>query len=377
MKKILALLLSIIFIFSLAACGDNPADNKETPDYEEQQTDESIEDEQKESKKQNKEKNKPKEFNASAWVKDNTLISFYLMYSESKPEINQHLTLKILDGKAVLYSKKGEGEEQPITIYKETDEGIVTTQLLYIGDAKGALVDLPKADYHDIKEFLPETGNVMMTFGARADNDIYKNKEFTGKTEYIGRKCDVIEKKSGISTQTTYLDSESGIVLKYETVTKLNGTETRVVHCYVTALEYGKVTENDVNIDLSHFKVTYEEPEAAPENTEENKQDEEKDEESEYISWPDNEFTKLVPAPEIEAKVLKADTIGKMFTIDVEWTLDEGAVYAQQLAEAGFGDDCAEKFSKHGYIDRTENGVNVQLLEIGGKVNVSIMPVEE
>ncbi len=269
MKKILALLLSIIFIFSLTACGgDKPAGNEENPNYEEQQIEESHEDEQKEEKKQDEEKNKPKEYDAKAWMKDNTSISFYLIYNEQKPEVNELLTFKILDGKAVLYSKKGDAEEKPVTIYEETDEGIVTTQLLYIGDAKGAMVNLPKTDYHDLKEYLPKTGNVAATFGARAEKDLYKDREITGKTEYLGRKCDVIEKSSGVSTQTTYLDSDTGIIMKNENVTRMNDKEARVVSCYVTAFDYGKVTEDDVNIDLSDFKVTYEEPEEVEENKE-------------------------------------------------------------------------------------------------------------
>ncbi len=257
MKKILALLLSIIFIFSLAACGDKSTGNEENPNHEEQQIEQQPE--KKEEKKQDE--NKPKEYNPTAWMKDNTSISFYLIYNEQKPEVNELLTFKILDGKAVLYSKKGDAEEKPITIYEETDEGIVTTQLLYIGGAKAALVNLPKTDYHDLKEFLPKTGNVAATFGARAEKDLYKDREITGKTEYLGRKCDVIEKSSGVSTQTTYLDSETGIIMKNENVTRMNDKEARVVSCYVTAFEYGKVTEGDVNIDLSDFKITYEEPE--------------------------------------------------------------------------------------------------------------------
>ncbi len=262
MKKLLSILLALTIILSLVACGGHkPTGDEEKANREEQQIEQSREEEKKEEKKQDEEKNKPKEYDATAWVKDNTSISFYLMYNEQKPEINQHLTFKILDGKAVLYSKKGEDEERPITIYEETAEGIVTTQLLYIGDAKAAMVNLPKADQHDLTEYLPKTGNVLATFGARAEKDSYKDKEITGKTEYLGRKCDVIEKNSGVSTQTIYLDSESGIIMKNETVTKLNDTVTRAVSCYVTGLEYGEVTEDDVTVDLSDFKITYEEPE--------------------------------------------------------------------------------------------------------------------
>ena len=100
------------------------------------------------------------------------------------------------------------------------------------------------------------------------------------------------------------------------------------------------------------------------------------DKNEEVGKWPDNEFTRLIPAPSIDVSVLAQDTIGELFTLQVEWTLEQGTEYAQQLADAGFGDDCAEKFAKYGYIDRTANGVNVQLLEIGGKVDISIMPVE-
>ena len=267
MKKILALLLSLIFIFSLAACGDKPSGNEENPNQEEQQVEQKQPEKKQEEKKEDK--NKPKEYNPTAWIKDNTSISFYLLYNEQKPEVNQLLTFKILDGKAVLYSKKGDEEELPITIYEETDEGIVTTQLLHIYGQKGASVGLPKTDYHDLKEYLPKTGNVMATFGARAEKDNYKNREITGSAEYLGRKCDLLEKDSGVSAQTVYLDKETGIIMKIETITKINDTETRNISSYVTACEYGTVTEDDVNIDLSEYKVTYIEPEEEnPENKE-------------------------------------------------------------------------------------------------------------
>lgn len=265
MKKILALLLSLIFIFSLAACGDKPSGNEENLSQEEQQVEKQPEKKQEEKKE---DKNKPKEYNPTAWIKDNTSISFYLLYSEQKPEVNQLLTFKILDGKAVLYSKKGEDEEKPITIYEETDEGIVVTQLLYVGDAKAAMVNLPKAEHHDLKEYLPNTGNVMAVFGARAEKDNYKNREITGSAEYLGRKCDVFEKNSGVVVQTAYLDKETGIIMKNETVTKTNDKEVRQISSYVTEFEYGTVTEDDVNIDISDFKITYEEPEENTENKE-------------------------------------------------------------------------------------------------------------
>ncbi len=96
------------------------------------------------------------------------------------------------------------------------------------------------------------------------------------------------------------------------------------------------------------------------------------------IGWPQNEYTALIPTPDVGGKALsEGDMIGELFTVDLEWTIEQGTAYAQQLADAGFGDDCAEKFEKYGYIDRTANGVNVQILDLFGKVNISIMKTEE
>ena len=60
MKKILALLLSLIFIFSLSACGYKPSSNEENQNQEEQQIEQkSSEDENKpEEKKEDKKANK-------------------------------------------------------------------------------------------------------------------------------------------------------------------------------------------------------------------------------------------------------------------------------------------------------------------------------
>ncbi len=96
------------------------------------------------------------------------------------------------------------------------------------------------------------------------------------------------------------------------------------------------------------------------------------------LGWPQNEYTALIPTPDVGGKALSdGDMIGELFTVDMEWTIEQGTAYAQQLADAGFGDDCAEKFEKYGYIDRTANGVNVQLLDLFGTVNISIMNVEQ
>jgi len=199
------------------------------------------------------------DYDESAWLEENTSISFYFMYQDGA-EDNELLTLKVRDDKAVLYSKKGEGEEQPITIYEETDEGIVVTQLLYVGDKKGAFQNLPKTKVHSLMEYLPKTGNVLATFGARGDKDSYRNKEIAREEKYIGRKCDVIENITLAGTSTTYLDKETGIILKSETILKSGDTESRVVQALVTELEYGNVTKDDVTVDLSDYELTVEEP---------------------------------------------------------------------------------------------------------------------
>ena len=265
MKKLLAILLGVIMVFSLSSCFEDtekPSGDEEVNNQiEQEENKEENKTENKDDKKQVEKKEddgKPAEYDPTAWIKDNTSISFYLLYNENNPDVNQLLTFKILDGKAVLYSKKGEEEEMPITIYEETDEGIVVTQLLHIYDSHAAIVNEPKADHHDLAKYLPQTGNVMATFGARAEKDSYKDKEITGSAEYIGRKCDVIEKNSGVTVQTTYLDKETGIILKSESVTKINDTESRHISCYVTAFEYGTVTDEDVTVDFSGYKVTYE-----------------------------------------------------------------------------------------------------------------------
>lgn len=95
------------------------------------------------------------------------------------------------------------------------------------------------------------------------------------------------------------------------------------------------------------------------------------------LGWPDNDYTRLVPTPTCGGKVLSSGEIGTLFAVEVKWTMEQGLVYAKQLADAGFGDDCAELYEQHGYIDRTANGVNVQVLDLFGMASVSIMPVEE
>jgi len=94
------------------------------------------------------------------------------------------------------------------------------------------------------------------------------------------------------------------------------------------------------------------------------------------LGWPENEYTALVPTPTCGGKVLSSGEIGTLFSIELKWEMEQGLTYAQLLQDAGFGDDCVEKYENHGYIDRTANGLNVQLLDLFGVTSISIMPVE-
>ena len=95
------------------------------------------------------------------------------------------------------------------------------------------------------------------------------------------------------------------------------------------------------------------------------------------LNWPDNEYTKLVPAPNCGGKVLTSGEIGTLFAIELKWTMEQGLTYAKLLQDAGFGDDCVAKYEKGGTLDRTANGVNVQLMDLFGTTSLSIMPAEE
>ena len=95
------------------------------------------------------------------------------------------------------------------------------------------------------------------------------------------------------------------------------------------------------------------------------------------LDWPDNDYTKLVPAPDCGGKVLTSGEIGELFAIELKWEMEQGLTYAQLLEDAGFGDDCAEKYEQYGYIDRTANGFNVQLLDVFGATSLSIMPAPD
>lgn len=95
------------------------------------------------------------------------------------------------------------------------------------------------------------------------------------------------------------------------------------------------------------------------------------------LDWPDNDYTKLVPVPDCGGKVLSSGEIGNLFAIELKWDMEQGLTYAQLLQDAGFGEDCVEKYEKQGYLDRTANGVNVQLMDLFGTTSLSIMPVPD
>ena len=92
--------------------------------------------------------------------------------------------------------------------------------------------------------------------------------------------------------------------------------------------------------------------------------------------WPENDYTALVPVPDEGGKVLTSGEMGTLFSIELKWEMEQGLAYAQKLADAGFGEDCAEKYETYGYIDRTVNGVNVQLMDLFGMTSLCIMTVE-
>ena len=92
--------------------------------------------------------------------------------------------------------------------------------------------------------------------------------------------------------------------------------------------------------------------------------------------WPENEYTKLVPTPNCGGTISKSAEIGELFAIELEWTMEQGLTYAKLLQDAGFGEDCVETYEKQGYLDRTANGVNVQLMDMMGITSISIMKAE-
>ncbi len=123
--------------------------------------------------------------------------------------------------------------------------------------------------------------------------------------------------------------------------------------------------------------VTQDEDTSKDEDASSDEEDENVPTEGTPLGWPENDYTKLVPTPNSGGKVLTSGEMGTLFSVELKWTMDQGLVYAQQLEDAGFGDDCVEKYEQYGYIDKTANGLNVQLLDLFGVASLCIMPVEE
>lgn len=94
------------------------------------------------------------------------------------------------------------------------------------------------------------------------------------------------------------------------------------------------------------------------------------------LGWPENDYTALVPTPDAGGKVLTSGEVGELFAIELKWDMQQGLAYAQMLQDAGFGEDCVEMYEKYGYIDRTANGVNIQLMDLFGVTSLSIMRAE-
>ena len=140
----------------------------------------------------------------------------------------------------------------------------------------------------------------------------------------------------------------------------------------------GSQQQEQQDADAPDTGEQQDEPEQQPQDAEEPEQaDEDIPTEGKPLDWPENDYTALVPVPDEGGKVLAADEIGTLFAVDLDWEMEKGIAYAQKLQDAGFGEDCVEKYEQYGYIDRTANGVNVQLLDMFGKTSISIMPVEE
>ena len=90
--------------------------------------------------------------------------------------------------------------------------------------------------------------------------------------------------------------------------------------------------------------------------------------------WPENNLTKLLPTP-AQGKVVYVGGSDTFSTIEVSWTYDEVLAYVKQLKDAGFGDDIVEKFEQQKAINRTHNGVNIDLVYVNDtQTNITLMP---
>ncbi len=258
MKKILSVILVILLSLSLISCfeDDKPAAGEEETDISNDISKTEAEETDKRDVEITEEK-KPGEYDPSAWVKDNLSVSFYLYYTEGS-DSNELITLKVCDGTAVMFSKKGDAEERPTSLYQETDSGLVHTSLMNIGGSKIAYRSLPEAD-KNFENALPQIMYIAGSFGRRIDSNPIKGYEYKGTDTYIGRKCEVYENTSYVGKTTFLIDSETGIILKAASEYSANGENLSTVSILVTELEYGKVSQEDVAVNLDEYKMTYEE----------------------------------------------------------------------------------------------------------------------
>ncbi len=262
MKKIFAILLSLVTVLSLVSCDtqkllselenlvSNELANIETSAPED--TDDISEATESNVVQGDKEN----DYDPSAWVTDNLSISFYYLYQEGS-ETSELNTLKVCGNRAVMFTQKGGEEPLPGTYYEETDNGLVQTTLLHFGESKTAYQSKPLAD-KSFKTSFPYIMLVAGTFGCRVDSNPLKGLEKAGEEMYIGRLCDVYEKSSAFSKQTMHVDRETGIILKNESTTIIDGETSTLYSVLVTELVYGKTTEEEVTVDLSSYKMAYE-----------------------------------------------------------------------------------------------------------------------
>ena len=91
--------------------------------------------------------------------------------------------------------------------------------------------------------------------------------------------------------------------------------------------------------------------------------------------WPDNEFTKLIPAPKVgtigAAQVSESDC-----TIIMTWTAEEAKEYAAQVKDAGFDQDVEEQdmagMGVYAFSGFNADGVEVSVSFMSGTGGISI-----
>lgn len=93
------------------------------------------------------------------------------------------------------------------------------------------------------------------------------------------------------------------------------------------------------------------------------------EEETGKDAWPETDLTALLPTPAVE-NVIRSSLQDTFAMIEVSWTYDEALAYVQQLQDAGFGDDAVEKFEQQKVINRSNNGVNIDLVYMDDSLTI-------